>query len=100
MSIRPILVAATAVVSLAGLSLTACGERARAPDPEATTGAGGAYVRAGDPNPTGEGAMTGATPGDATGSMGSTAPDAAKSSHVPQTLPEPEVSNMPTPAEK
>jgi hypothetical protein len=37
-----------------------------------TTGAAGAMTGPNDPNPAGQGATTGATPGDATGSMGST----------------------------
>lgn len=59
------------------------------PSPPPTTGAAGATTSAADPNPTGAGATTGARRGDPSGSMGSTAP----------TLPQPQASNMPTPAE-
>lgn len=85
----------TAILAAAVLGLAACQpatpEKAAAPPgDQATTGAAGATTSAADPNPSGAGATTGARPGDASGAMGST----------PPTLPEPQASNMPTPASK
>jgi hypothetical protein len=84
----------TLLAAFVVLGLAACQpatpEKAAPPGDGATTGAAGATTSATDPNPTGAGATTDAQPGDASGAMGST----------PPTLPEPQASNMPTPAEK
>lgn len=47
-----------------------------AADAATTTGAAGAATGPADPDPTGAGAMKGATPGDATGSLSSTPTEA------------------------